>query len=42
MISKFLSAFSRKRDTDPYAHLPQPIRDEIYAAMEATSRYDIP
>jgi hypothetical protein len=42
MIAKFLSQFSRKRVTDPYAHLPQPIRDEVDAAMEATSRYDIP
>ena len=42
MITKFLSQFSRKRAADPYASLPQPIRDEVYAAMEATSRYDIP
>ena len=41
MITKFLSMFSIKSN-DPYSHLPEPIRNEVRAAMEATSRYDIP
>jgi hypothetical protein len=41
MISKFLSSFARKGNTNAYANLPQQIQDEITAANEATSVYDI-
>lgn len=40
MIHKFLAAFSTKND-NRYAHLPKQIQDEIRAANEATSVYDI-
>ena len=42
MINKLRSVFASRNTGDAYAHLPQPIRDEVNAAMEATSRYDIP
>ncbi|MFW7413524.1 hypothetical protein [Demequina sp. SO4-18] len=41
MILKFLAPFSRKRNADPYSHLPEPIREQVRADMEATSRYDL-
>jgi len=41
MISKFLSTFARKGNTNIYANLPEQIQDEIKAANEATSVYDI-
>ncbi len=41
MISKFLSAFSNRHESNLYAHLPQQIQDEIKSADEATSVYDI-
>jgi hypothetical protein len=41
MISKFLSAFTTKRDANRFSHLPEPIQAEIRAANEATSVYDI-
>jgi hypothetical protein len=41
MLNKIKSALSRNRKNDPYAYLPEPMRAEVYAAMEATSMYDI-
>jgi hypothetical protein len=41
MISKFLSTFARKGNINAYAGLPEQIQDEIKAANEATSVYDI-
>ena len=41
MISKFLSAFVPKSDSNRFANLPQAILDEIQDANEATSVYDI-
>ena len=42
MISKFLTALSLKTDDNLYAYLPEEIQEEIRAANEATSVYDIP
>lgn len=42
MFDKFRNSFSRKNDAKMYSHLPDQIQDEIKAAMEATSIYDIP
>ena len=41
MITKFLSGFHAKSETNAFAHLPEQIQDEIKAANEATSVYDI-
>ncbi len=41
MITKFLSSFTRKSNTNLYAKLPEQIQAEIKAADEATSVYDI-
>lgn len=42
MIAKFTSLFTRRSRRSMYGYLPEPIQAEIRAAMEATSRYDIP
>ncbi|WP_255373764.1 hypothetical protein [Demequina sp. NBRC 110052] len=39
--SNVFSIFYRKSASTSYANLPAPIRDEVLAAMEATSRTDI-
>ncbi|NYI40815.1 hypothetical protein [Demequina lutea] len=41
MITKFLSAFTTTSRDNGFSHLPQAIQDEIHAANEATSVYDI-
>ena len=41
MITKFLSSFTRRSNTNLYAKLPEQIQAEIKAADEATSVYDI-
>ena len=41
MITKFLSAFASKNDTNHFSHLPEQIQAEIRDANEATSVYDI-
>jgi len=42
MFDKFRSARSNKNDNRDFSYLPEQIQDEIKAAMEATSVYDIP
>lgn len=40
MLNKILTGLALKQDS-PYAYLPDQIQDEIRAANEATSIYDI-
>lgn len=41
MLNKILTGLSLKTDPNTYAYLPEQIQDEIRAANEATSVYDI-
>lgn len=41
MLKKILTGLSITTDASPYAYLPEQIQDEIRAANEATSVYDI-
>lgn len=41
MFDKLRSSFSSKNDARMYSYLPDQIQDEIKAANEATSIYDI-
>ena len=41
MITRFITAFSLKNDTNQVSYLPEQIQAEIKAADEATSVYDI-
>ena len=41
MFDKLRSSFLKTNDARMYSHLPEQIQDEIKAANEATSIYDI-
>lgn len=41
MLNKILTSLSLRSDANPYTHLPEQLQDEIKAANEATTVYDI-